>query len=365
MDEQEAPTPKKKHVRKNDDSPESADSNDEAARFFGSEEESEISRSPRSPLSDQGPQYRPLWRAHEVRRNSQSVFAEKGHTTLVLDWDDTIFPTTWIRNDCSVNWKLPLSAQLEPGHRMNLINGLLAKLLTRARDFFHEATMHANIFIVTLARRPWVEMSMANFLPELASIIEMLDLKVIYAQEYVDASDSEYGNEEFLSSDEVCAFWTRVKARAIASELEDFHTQNDASWKNVISVGDSDFERYGTITAGEDYMRREMDGGTLRVAGSTAEGVSKDGHLKRLRMKTVKLLGEPTVEELTAELTLLKRWLPYVVRRDSGFDIEIDCSDDDARLNELDNMITGEEDAALSWHELAGMPPQAAPPRVV
>jgi hypothetical protein len=327
----------------------------EEAAFFGSED-SDFAPSPRSPGSG-GVSKEPFGAGVQasVRRNSQCAFAEKAHTTLVLDWDDTIFPTTWIRQDCGMNWKLPLNTQLEPGPRKTLIKGLLAKLLAKAREFFQEAATHANIFIVTLARRPWVEMSMQNFLPELGRIIEVLNLKVIYAQEYVEQAESEYEREEFLSSEEVCAFWTRVKSRAIAQELDEFHKQNNLSWKNVISVGDSDFERYGTINAGEDYMRREMEGGALRIEGATAEGVSKDGHLKRLRTKTVKLLGEPTVEELTAELTLLKRWLPHVVRRDAGFDVEIDTTDDDVRLNELDNMITGDKDGALSWQELAGM----------
>merc|ERR1712039_216170 len=106
-------------------------------------------------------------------------------------------------------------------------------------------------------------------------------------------------------------------------------------------------ERYGTINAGEDYMRRdaegstiletrpEEDGGTGYRDRATSATISKDGHLKRLRTKTVKMLGEPTVEELTAQLVLLTMWLPYMVRKDGGFDVEIEGTDDDARLNEM------------------------------
>mmetsp|Transcript_117570 Transcript_117570/g.379441 ORF Transcript_117570/g.379441 Transcript_117570/m.379441 type:complete len:503 (+) Transcript_117570:109-1617(+) len=297
-----------------------------------------------------------------VRRNSQSCYAEKLHTSLLLDWDDTIFPTTWVRRDCGMNWRLSLDAQLEPGARRTLISTLLDKLLDRAVEFISEASTYANIFIVTLARRPWVEMSLQNFLPKLKGVIEALSLKVIYAQEYVDESMAkDYSEDEFKSSDEVMQFWTRVKGEAIARELDELHKRNDTSWKNIISLGDSDFERYGTMAASEDYMRREMEGGKVLCTdftadghSHTAEGVSKDGHLKRVRTKTVKMLSEPTVEELTAELALLKSWLPHMVRKDCGFDIELDCTDDDERLRELHKQVTGEYEQ-LSWEELAGM----------
>ena len=89
------------------------------------------------------------------RRNSQAGYAEKNNTALILDWDDTIFPTTWVRDDCGalgvpiqgwlsvlwfavstncgcqgMNWRLPLDQQLErEGRRRPIIQGLLAKLL--------------------------------------------------------------------------------------------------------------------------------------------------------------------------------------------------------------------------------------------
>merc|ERR1719282_812167 len=101
-------------------------------------------------------------------------------------------------------------------------------------------------------------------------------LKVIYAQECADPKEvNEYFQDGTKTPEEGQAFWTSVKGTAIAKEL-------DASWKNVISLGDSDFERYGTLSAGADYFKREMEGGSVvQKDGHTTEGVSKDGHLKR------------------------------------------------------------------------------------
>lgn len=291
-----------------------------------------------------------------IRRNSQQAFAEKMHTQLVLDWDDTLFPTTWVREDCKLDWRYSLDEQLRPGQRLEAIKALLAKHLVRVEEFLDYASTVANILIVTLARRPWVENSMEKFMPGLMKIVERHQLKVIYAQEYANPKEvQEFMQDSKKSQEEGQAFWTGVKGTAIHKELDELHKKFDASWKNVISLGDSDFERYGTVSAGEDYMKREMEGGNVRQTGLTAEGVDKDGHLKRLRVKTVKMLDKPTVLELTAELTLLKRWLPHVVRRDEGFDVEIDGTDDDGKLVELHKHVTDEEDTQLSWQDLAGM----------
>lgn len=289
-----------------------------------------------------------------IRRNSQQAYAEKMHTALVLDWDDTLFPTTWIREE--LDWRYPLQLQpcLNQGNRLEIIEGFLKKHHVRVAEFLAEAAEQANLFIVTLARRPWVETSMERFMPELSEVLKRHAFKVIYAQEVADEQEV----QSVLASGNVqegAALWTRVKGDAISQELEEFHRRQDASWKNVISLGDSDFERYGTITAGQDYMHREMEGGSLFTTGHTPEGVSKDGHLKRLRLKTVKMLDKPTVLELTAELALLRRWLPFIIQRDSGFDLELDGTDDDSKLVELHRLVTGDEDPSLSWRVLAGM----------
>mmetsp|Transcript_75706 Transcript_75706/g.198542 ORF Transcript_75706/g.198542 Transcript_75706/m.198542 type:complete len:305 (+) Transcript_75706:333-1247(+) len=291
------------------------------------------------------------------RCNSQSMFAEKMHTMLILDWDDTIFPTTWVKEDCRMDWRLPVAAQMEPGPRMSLVLRLLDTLAERAAALLSDAAAMANILIITLAKRPWVELSMNNFMPRLKRVMDTHQFKVIYAQELLDKESVPEGAADGSQTvEEVNDVWTRVKRDVISRELHLLHQEHNVSWKNIISFGDSDFERHGTIMAGEDYLRRETEGGELQSLGVTAEGVSADGSLKRLRTKTVKLLEHPTVEELTAELTVLRRWLPYMVRQDSGFDLELNTAEDNARLREWDVLFTG-EDSGLSWQQLAGMPP--------
>lgn len=291
------------------------------------------------------------------RRDSQNTFAEKLSTTMILDWDDTIFPTTWVREDCGLNWKFSIDQQLEEGERRSVIEGLLANLHAGLEGFFDEAIATCNISIVTLAKRPWVETSAKNFMPELWKIVEKYDLPIIYAQEGIDKGMSkEYAKDEFKSDEQVENFWTRVKSRAIIREIEKYHGAYEGqTWKNVISFGDSDFERYGTIAATNGYMKDKLEADQITQNGCTLEGIDKDGHYLKVRTKTIKMLDEPTVEELTAQIMLIKQWVASIVARDDGFDLEIDNTEDDEELQKMHKEMTGLEDEKLCWAELAGM----------
>eukprot|EP00927_Polykrikos_kofoidii_P026519 TRINITY_DN2358_c0_g1_i7.p1 TRINITY_DN2358_c0_g1~~TRINITY_DN2358_c0_g1_i7.p1 ORF type:complete len:574 (+),score=130.56 TRINITY_DN2358_c0_g1_i7:40-1722(+) len=306
--------------------------------------------------TDDDAEPRELRSATQVRRDSQLAFAEKMNSALILDYDDTIFPTTWIREDCALNWRKSLASQVEDPSRREHIQGLLTKLDDRLVTLFDEAGEVANIVLVTLAKRPWVTVSSKAFMPKLAKLIEDRGIRVIYAQELVTPEmQRDYSMQEFQSSDDVSKFWTNAKAKAISMALSENYDNYGASWKNIISFGDSDFERYGTIAAGKEYMQKELKSGEVISTGATASGISKDGHLKKLRTKTVKMLAEPTVHELIAEATLLGLWMKCIVKKEDGFDLEIENSDDDDMLLELHEFITGEEDCELSWPTLAGM----------
>ena len=52
------------------------------------------------------------------------------------------------------------------------------------------------------------------------------------------------------------------------------------------------------------------------------------------RTKTFKLVDQPTVDELTTEVTLLEQWLPLMVTVDKNFDINLEVS----RKRELSTM---------------------------
>merc|ERR1719401_1607850 len=160
----------------------------------------------------------------------------------------------------------------------------------------------------------------------------------------------------FKTRDEESDFWMRGKAVAMKEAIADAYTKSGGSWKNIMSFGDSDFERFALKKVGADHMS-DMSAraqGHLINEGDTAVFLTSDGHLKRLRTKTVKMLEDPSVDMMIAEITLLCEWLPHIIVKDFGIDIEIADADDDVGINKIHHALTGRNDN-LTWLALAGL----------
>jgi len=278
------------------------------------------------------------------REQFQNDWASRDHTVLILDWDDTIFPTTWVREDCTLDWRTPVGQQLEAGtERTSAIKNLLDAHLKRAEQFLDKAVTLANVFIVTLAKPDWVDTCCKNFSEGLGKAMQRHNVKVIYAQKYLTDTMKEE-TKHFTCSEQFTAFWTRVKREAITKELEHFH--NGAQWGNILSFGDSEFEISGTIGAGKEYLKKQV-----KSWKEQSSGASESSLTKKLRIKTMKMLDSPTVEELMAQLTLLTHWLTHIVGKDSSMNLELLNSENDQLITDLNTTITGRS-TELKWSDL-------------
>merc|ERR1719182_314753 len=105
-----------------------------------------------------------------------------------------------------------------------------------------------------------------------------------------------------MSDDDVEMFWSRVKGKAIAREVDKFYSLYEGqSWKNVISIGDSNFERHGTQQATRRYLM-EQGGDASSLLASKSQEV--DGHVYKVRTKTLKMLDMPAVDELLIQVQM-------------------------------------------------------------
>merc|ERR1719162_359647 len=107
-----------------------------------------------------------------------------------------------------------------------------------------------------------------------------------------------------MQSDELAP--QRWKELAFEQEISGFYSRyQHQSWKNIISIGDSIFER--------DAVRRVV--------------VNRPNQKKQCRTKTAKLLDEPEVDELIAQVRVIHDALGLMVQYDGNLDIEIDEED--------------------------------------
>jgi len=284
----------------------------------------------------QGSPQASLFARRSVRRNSQLFFQDPDQTFIVLDWDDTLFPTTYVRDDLDLCWKIPLQDQDLDSDEIEEIGRKLAACADNVVQLLRSATACGKVVLVTLARSPWVTESCKNFFPGVGQLIAELEVPVVYAQEVQKIDTSKLN---MSSDEEVELFWSRVKGRAIAEQLREFYSQYEGqSWKNIISIGDSDFERLGTQGAIKDYMKQT---GIETLNDMPAE---IGGHLYKVRTKTFKMVDQPTIEELTVEIAMLRKWFPLMVKLDRGFDINLNDVTDPGTLARIERTLSNVTD---------------------
>lgn len=277
------------------------------------------------------------------KRDSQAMYAHKTQTAIVLDWDDTLFPTTFLREELRLEPRVPLEKQRIPEQRKEYSRMCFKECASQVKALLKTAKTFGRIVIVTLARRPWVTDSCANFYPGVGELLKRLGVKIVYAQEdrpqaSVDAAVEGMSDEEFIE------FWAEVKGMAIARELQDFYTLYEGqSWKNVISIGDSDFERLGTRGAVRAYMtERGIHGAGAQgvdASNGSPKGQEVNGHVYQVRTKTLKMLDYPTSDELMVQVRMIQQWLPHLVRLDDSFDADLNDVNDPEAIAKIESKI--------------------------
>eukprot|EP00930_Biecheleria_cincta_P101547 TRINITY_DN93196_c0_g1_i1.p1 TRINITY_DN93196_c0_g1~~TRINITY_DN93196_c0_g1_i1.p1 ORF type:complete len:344 (-),score=52.03 TRINITY_DN93196_c0_g1_i1:321-1283(-) len=252
---------------------------------------------------------------------SQSEFFKPEQTIILFDWDDTLCPSNWIREN------RPALSFFKPCPPDEKYQRPLRELQKHVEATLRLALKMGKVVIVTNAMEPWVETSCRNFLPALVPIVSQVE--VIYARSVFETMTCDAakrnpprtsspgralpglfaasGQNKLTSSqpkDEMAP--QRWKEIAFEQEITGFYSRYDRqSWKNVISIGDSIFER--------DAVRRVV--------------VNRPTAKKKCRTKTAKLLDEPEIDELVAQVRVIHDALALMVQYDGNLDIEIDEED--------------------------------------
>mmetsp|Transcript_50852 Transcript_50852/g.143154 ORF Transcript_50852/g.143154 Transcript_50852/m.143154 type:complete len:419 (-) Transcript_50852:70-1326(-) len=194
---------------------------------------------------------------------------------ILFDWDDTLCPTTWIQ-------ACPQLRDALNGFRgPRRVGEVWDKLRDHARavkQLMQTATSLGTVALVTLAERPWVAISIRDFMPEADSVS---NLSVFYARENMVSSFAAGG----------CPL-TAMKRKAMELATEQLKLDTgDVMWENLISIGDSEVER----RAAHDVGRALQSRGALRWT------------------KTVKLREHPDVAQLTWQVRALNERLAELV----------------------------------------------------
>jgi len=278
-----------------------------------------------------------------VSTGSQAEYYSPEQTIILFDWDDTLCPSNWIRAN------RPVLSFFKAAPEDPKFQKPLRELQVQVEAVLKLALKLGKVIIVTNAMEPWVETSCRNFLPDLLSLVQ--GIPVIYARSIYDAQGLDLPSAHGKGKGGAAAMpgmYTangvnklsalancnnklamqgahdgelapqRWKELAFQQEITGFYSRYaHQSWKNVISIGDSIFER--------DAVRRVV--------------LQNQADKKRCRTKTAKLLDEPEISELVAQVKVIHDALGLMVQYDGNLDIEIDEDDLHLDLSLLDKIM--------------------------
>merc|ERR1719440_721439 len=118
-----------------------------------------------------------------VSTGSQSEYFKPEQAITLFDWDDTLCPSNWIREN------RPVLSFFKPAPADEKFQKPLRELQKHVEAVLKLALKLGKVIIVTNAMEPWVETSCRNFLPQLMPYV--LDIPVIYARSIFDAYNCE------------------------------------------------------------------------------------------------------------------------------------------------------------------------------
>jgi hypothetical protein len=194
----------------------------------------------------------------------------KGESLIILDWDDTLFPTSWV-----IKNKINLSNEDHKNKNIvffSQLDNLLYKLLLSFMEY-------GTVVIVTNAMVKWVNIS-SDILPNTKRLIRN-NIRVISAREK---------HQKSMPGD--MFGWKRVIFKDLV--LKYF---NKNSNQNIISVGDADYEFKALIELWNKKNKKRV-------------------------LKTVRFLRSPNFDSLIDQLEVLSNSVQTICRKNSHMDLK-------------------------------------------
>jgi len=199
------------------------------------------------------------------------------HTLILLDWDDTIFPSTWAVAN-GLRMQNGLMTELPPD-----IRATLESCAASAHEALLAALAVGTVVVVTNAQKGWVELSAKHFMPTVAELMARHGVRVVSAR-------SEYESKAASGAPVDPIVW---KEQAFHNELQNFAAERGLL--NAVSIGDSTCERDALL--------------------------SKASACRHARIKSIKLPDKPSAAELATTLKLLAQALQVCCTHDGHLDL--------------------------------------------
>jgi hypothetical protein len=184
-------------------------------------------------------------------------------------------------------------------------------------DLLRTAGALGGVGIVTMASHEWVQECIQTLMPEVGEVLRELGIEVVSAR---TSASKHFLRESRGDAREPAHF---LKRKAMARAIKNFYREPNflrramrvgtrRSWKNIISIGDSQAERLAL----QDLVFQHAQ-------------LDRLGRCKECRCKTLLLMQEPNVEDLIRQHRAIQEALPSLVRHNGDIDIDVSQYDID------------------------------------
>lgn len=195
------------------------------------------------------------------------MMIDKYKTLIILDWDDTLFPTSWVtKNNIDIT---------NPNIQRIFIN--LDKLIYQ---ILQKMITYGHIVIVTNAAEKWIEIS-TNVLPKTQSILTK-NISVLSAR---DTFEKSYPAQIHV--------WKKLLFKEIVNNYFKNH-----KLQNIISIGDAEYEFHALTD------------------------LYNENSAKKYRLlKTIRFIKEPDIDSLLDQLDVLNKTNHKIVNHKNHMDL--------------------------------------------
>lgn len=206
---------------------------------------------------------------------SDQVFSSQ--TASIVDWDDTLCPSTHL---ASLGLRVDDLSELPQDLRLEL-----EQLEDAALGILKMALRFGAVVIVTNAEAGWVELSGSRFLPRVVKFLQDERIKVVSARTMYEG---DYPNSP-----------SNWKAAAFAAEVREMFVEDNDDL-NLLVLGDSTSERDAAHALGN--------------------------HLTSSKIKTVKFVERPSIDQLQRQIELVRTSYFDLCEYSSSFDVNLTLS---------------------------------------
>jgi len=240
---------------------------------------------------------------------------------VIFDWDDTLLPSYDLQH-LGLHQKSKTTMHRSKSltdRKLEAICRALQRLESKVHELLLTALHHADcVVIVTNAEKGWVELSSSTFMPSIHRLLsrcKVVSARSTFEREYPSATVEWKRRSIKMVLDELLN--TEIDIRSVSQFKEDSKGMDRESKMGTTKMEMEKVDVLQVISIGDSLVERQAVFDVTKCIDPERNGVG------RVRTKSVKLTGTPTIDWLFDELQTVLRSFLLILRHPFDLDYQV------------------------------------------